>query len=127
MGSTQAICTAAASGSVLLAASNSIPALTTATLSATEVSFIPVVITAGSATAKETASSSSSPTGSAHAITTGTGTTKSTGTASTTSGTMTGSSSSATVQSTNAAMQGTPAFGAGVFGALGVAVAGAIL
>lgn len=125
MGSTQAICTEAAFGSALLVGSNSIPALTTATLSGTDYSFMPVVITAGSATAQQTSSSSISSTGSATTKTSASAGSSHTG--STTSGATTGTSSSAKTQSTNAAMQGSPMFGAGVLGALGVAVAGAII
>lgn len=127
MGSTQAVCTNSATGAALL--TNSEPPLATATFSASDVTYLPVVITAGSATAEQTGSKSASP--SVTAKTTASTATSSTGSTQTTGSTRAGTSGTSTsiasAQGTNAAMQASPAYGAGLVGALGVAVAGAML
>ena len=86
----------------------SAPSTFTETLNATDITFNPVTITAGL--------SNASPASSISVSTTATAT-----------NTNSGTSTSAKSQSTNVAVQGSPAFGAGILGALGVAVAGAIL
>ena len=112
-GTTKAVCTASAS---LDAAAETeldqhVSSLTTTTLTGTDVAsgYIPVVVTAGSAGGK----SGPSPTSTA----------KSGG------GSSGGSSSSGApaAQATNAAVAGGQGIGAGLLGALGVAVAGAML
>ena len=116
MGSTRAICSDSATGPAVLSGTE--PAQQTATLSGTDVSFAPVVITAGLGSGKQTGSGAPSP--SATAKTTASTAGGKVGTSST-------SSATATAKSTNAAVQGSPACGAGVLGALGVALAGAML
>ena len=82
--------------------------------------FMPVVVTAGFANAKATGSGSNT------AKTTGSAMPKSTGSTSAAAA-KTGTSSSAQAQATNAAAQGSSMLGGGIMGALGVAVAGALL
>ena len=126
MGVTKAICTDSATGADLL--TDSQPALQTATLSASEIQFLPVVITAGSVTAKQAPmATSASVTGmtTAKAMSMTSASANSQATSSTkTSGS---DASNASAQSTNAAAHGSPVYGAGILGALGVAVAGAML
>ncbi|MCJ1449707.1 hypothetical protein MMC28_000035 [Mycoblastus sanguinarius] len=122
MGSTQAVCTGSATGAILTQQTQS--AVQTATLTGTDVSYLPVVITAGSVTAKATGAST---TGSATKGSSGSSKSGSTsGSTSTSASSKSGSSTSATSQSTGGAMQVGAGVG-GVVGALGVAFAGAML
>lgn len=116
---TGALATGAAASTGLQASGDFV----TTTLRGTDAhnAYLPVVVTAGSATAKPVSATS-----------TGTGSTTSTG--SSKSGTSTGSStgtstgtSSAAAKSTNGAVAAAPVLGAGMLGAFGVAVAGALL
>ena len=104
-GTTSAICFGVQS---LNLDSMSAPNTFSGTLDATDITFNPVTITAGL--------SSASPASSISVSTTATAT-----------NTNSGTSTSAKPRSTNVAVQGSPAFGPGVLGALGVAVAGVIL
>ncbi|KAL6715394.1 hypothetical protein ACLMJK_006355 [Lecanora helva] len=120
-GTTAAICTGQASGSALTAAgSHALPPLTTETLAPSDVSFLPVVITAGSAMAKQTGGSSVS------AKATGsTGSTWASQTGSSASGGATGSARPS-AQGSSAGVVGKGVRG-GTWGAVGVAVAGVLV
>ena len=116
------MCTGSATGAILTQQTQS--AVQTATLTGTDVSYLPVVITAGSVTAKATGAST---TGSATKGSSGSSKSGSTsGSTSTSASSKSGSSTSATSQSTGGAMQVGAGVG-GVVGALGVAFAGAML
>ena len=113
-GTTSAECTLSASGSLFS------DYVTSSTYTGTGVVYDTVLITAGAATATTTSSKGSLAPGNKGSIT---GSVGPTGTATA----KTGTSTSAKTQSSNVALQGSPALGAGIIGALGVAVAGAIL
>jgi len=119
MGKTQAICTGSSTGAAI-SGDTTEPPVQTATVSGSEVTFVPVVVTAGAATGKQTGSNATPSATAKTTASTISGSTSSTKTS-------TSSTSSASVQGTNAAMQASPAYGAGVLGALGVVVAGAML
>ncbi|CAF9941353.1 hypothetical protein IMSHALPRED_002538 [Imshaugia aleurites] len=112
--SSVAICTAAATGAIL--SQESVPPMTTATLSGTDVSYLPVVITAGSVT--NTASTPTSTT----ASTTGVAKTGSSGGTQT----QTGSTTSASTKASGGAIHMGPVMGMGAAGAL-AALAAAVL
>ena len=132
-GTTYAVCTASASAdtsTIAAAASvtdvalnsnevNSVMTTTTLTGSDAANGYLPVVVTAGAADAK--------PASGVSAATTGSATAKSTGTATSKGLTSSTSSVGATSQTSNAAVGGAPMVGAGILGAFGVAVAGALL
>ena len=132
-GTTYAVCTASAfadTSTIAAAASvtdvalnsnevNSIMTTTTLTGSDAANGYLPVVVTAGAANAK--------PASGVSAATTGSATAKSTGTATSKGLTSSMSSVGATPQTSNAAVGGAPVVGAGILGAFGVAVAGALL
>lgn len=120
-GTSIAVCTAAASGAILT--QESIPTVTATTLSGTDVTFLPVVITAGSVS--QTASTPASTTGAAKG-----GSTSSTGSGTSNGGTQTqtgtGSTTSPSTQASGAAMHMGPAMGMGAAGAF-AAVAAVVL
>ena len=121
-GTSIAVCTASASGAILTQETG-VPTLTSTTLSGTDVSFMPVVITAGSVTntASTHSSTTASTTGGSKAGSNG-GSTSSTGGTQT----QTGSTTSASTQATGAAVHRGPAMGMGAAGAL-AAVAAVVL
>jgi len=125
MGKTQAICTGSSTGAAI-SGDTTEPPVQTATVSGSEVTFVPVVVTAGAATGKQTGSNATPSATAKTTASTISGSTSSTASTASTK-TSTSSTSSASVQGTNAAMQASPAYGAGVLGALGVVVAGAML
>lgn len=88
--------------------------------STAETDFVPVVITAGAANAKPASgvSATATATGSSSTVT---------GTAASKASTSKTSSAGAVSQTSNAAVGGVPVVGAGIVGAFGVAVAGALL
>ncbi|KAL9065168.1 MAG: hypothetical protein Q9161_008412 [Pseudevernia consocians] len=127
-GSSVAVCTAGATGAILT--QESVPISTATTLSGTDVSFLPVVITAGSVTnTASTPTSTASTTGAANGAakegsTSSTGSTKGSSTSS--SGgtqTQTGSTISASTKASGAAIHMGPAMGMGAAGALAVVAA----
>ena len=86
--------------------------------SAAETNFLPVVITAGAANAKPASGVSATATGRSSTVT---------GTATSKGSTSQTSSAGAVSQTSNAAVGGVQVVGAGIVGAFGVAVAGALL
>ncbi|KAL6714159.1 hypothetical protein ACLMJK_008653 [Lecanora helva] len=115
MGTTQAICTDSMTGSYLLA--NSHTPIQTDTIPASLLTFFPVTITAGADKGKDKGTKTASPAATA------------TVTASTTGTVARGASNTSNVvaQSTNAGIPGSPVQSVGIMGALGAAVAGAML
>ncbi|KAM0804301.1 hypothetical protein BDR22DRAFT_593722 [Usnea florida] len=121
-GTSIAVCTASASGAILTQETG-VPTLTSTTLSGTDVSFMPVVITAGSVTntASTPSSTTASTTGGSKAGSNGGSTSPTGGTQ-----TQTGSTTSASTQATGAAVHRGAAMGMGAAGAL-AAVAAVVL
>lgn len=121
-GTSIAVCTASASGAILTQETG-VPPLTSTTLSGTDVSFMPVVITAGSVanTASTPSSTTASTTGGSKAGSNGGSTSSAGGTQ-----TQTGSTTSASTKASGAAVHRGPAMGMGAAGAL-AAVAAVVL
>jgi len=99
---------------------------TTLTGDDAESGYMPVVITAGSATAKAVGATTTGAAGK-DGSTMSTVSAKSEASTGSSTGTSTGISSSAATKGTNGAVAAAPVLGAGILGAFGVAVAGAML